>query len=623
MKIFIPRSIYRLTLLFLLIFPFNVFSQDVTLDKVEPPFWWTGFKNTDLQLLVYGKNIASTTVTVDYPGVVLKKINKVENPNYLFLDLTIGKGTKPGIAAIYFKLKDKVVGKYLYTLKARKKGSAQRKSFSSHDVIYLLMPDRFANGDAANDEIAGMAEPLNRANQDGRHGGDIKGIMDHLDYFKDLGVTALWINPLLENNMAKYSYHGYSTTDYYKIDPRFGTNEDYVKLSDSIHHNGMKLIKDMIFNHCGSGHWWMKDLPSKDWINQWPEFTRTNYRAGTFTDPYASQSDSNMFVRGWFDITMPDMNQTNPYVKNYLIQNSIWWIEYAGLDGIRQDTHPYPFKEMMAEWGKRLHDEYPNFNIVGECWLNYPASVAYWQKGSKNRDGYDSWLPSVFDFPLYDALNKAFTESEGWNTGIVRLYEILAQDFSYPNPNNIVVFADNHDVNRYLDSQKDDVRKLKMAIAYILTTRGIPEIYYGTEILMTTGPDKSGDGSKRKDFPGGWSGDSRNAFTAQGRTAAENDMFNYLRKLIQWRNLNEVVHTGKFRHFIPADGIYVYFRYDLKNTVMVVMNNNEDEKTIETKRYNEFMKKFRTGNEVISGNILNDLSKLTIPGKSVAIFELK
>ncbi|MEI7726821.1 MAG: glycoside hydrolase family 13 protein [Bacteroidota bacterium] len=616
-------NIKGLILIILVTISINAFSQEVALKRVEPPFWWIGFKNTSLQLLVHGKNIASTTVTVSYPGFVLKKVNKVENPNYLFLDLTISNNAQPGKATIHFKLKDKIVGTYLYELKARKKGSAQRKIFTSHDIIYLIMPDRFANGDTANDNYPGMVEPVNRANQDGRHGGDLKGITNHLDYFQDLGVTTLWINPLLENNMVKYSYHGYSITDYYQIDPRFGTNEDYLKLSDAVHQRGMKLIKDMVFNHCGIGHWWMKDLPSSDWINQWPEFTRTNYRAGTFTDPYASQSDSNMFVRGWFDVTMPDMNQANPYVKNYLIQNSIWWVEYAGLDGIRQDTHPYPFKEMMAEWGKRLNEEYPDFNVVGECWLNYPASVAYWQKGSQNKDGYDSWLPTVFDFPLYDALNKAFSEPEGWNTGIVRLYEILAQDFSYPNPNNIVVFADNHDVNRYLDSQKDDVRKLKMAMAYILTTRGIPEIYYGTEILMTTGPDKSGDGSKRKDFPGGWMGDSRNAFTPQGRTEAENDMYNYLRKLIHWRDANEVIHTGKFRHFIPADGIYIYFRYNEKSTVMVVMNNNEETKTIETRRFNEFLKKFKSGTEIISGNSLNDLSKLTIPAKSVIIIELK
>jgi glycosidase len=322
-------------------------------------------------------------------------------------------------------------------------------------------------------------------------------------------------------------------------------------------------------------------------------------------------------------MAMPDLNQANPFVKNYLIQCSIWWIEYAGLDGIRQDTQPYPFKEMMAEWGKRINLEYPDFNVVGECWLNYPASVAYWQKGSKNKDGYDSWLPTVFDFPLYDALAKAFSESDGWNTGITRLYEILAQDFSYPNPNNIMVFADNHDVNRYLDSQKDDVRKLKMALAYILTTRGIPQIYYGTEILMTSGPDKSGDGSKRKDFPGGWDNDQRNAFSPKDRTPAENDMFNYTRKLIHWRNDNEVIHNGQFRHFIPAEGVYVYFRYNEKSTIMVVMNNNEVTKSIETKRYNEFLKNFESGKEIISGNTLKDLSKLSIEGKSAVIIELK
>jgi neopullulanase len=616
-------SMIRLTLLLLILTPFQNFSQEVTLSRVEPPFWWTGFKNHDLQLLVHGQNIASTSVSVDYPGFTLTKVHKVESPNYLFLDLTIGKEARPGKAAIKFHLNGKVVATYVYELKARKSGSALRKSFTSHDVIYLLMPDRFANGDTTNDHYPGMAEQVDRSNKDGRHGGDLQGIKNHLDYFNDLGVTALWINPLLENNQTIYSYHGYGTTDYYLVDPRFGTNEDYVKLGDSLHRRGIKLIQDMIFNHCGSGHWWMKDLPSKDWVNQWPEFTRTNYRAGTFTDPYASQSDSNLFVRGWFDKFMPDLNQSNPFVKNYLIQNSIWWVEYAGLDGIRQDTYPYPFKEMMAEWGKRLQAEYPGINVVGECWLNYPASVAYWQQGSVNKDGYASTLPSVFDFPLYDALNKAFGESEGWNTGIVRLYEILAQDFSYPNPNNLVVFADNHDVNRYLDSQKDDVRKLKMAMAFILTTRGIPQIYYGTELLMTTGPDKSGDGTKRKDFPGGWPGDPENAFTEQGRTRAEADMYNYLRKLIRWRDSNEVIHTGKFRHFIPADGIYVYFRFNPETTIMVVMNNNENTKTIETKRYNEFLYRFKKGNEIISGKSLDDLSKLTVEGKSAVIIELK
>jgi len=612
----------RLALIILVLWPLSIFTQEVTLNRIEPPFWWIGFKKADVQLLVYGKNIASTTVAIDYPGLVIKKINKVTNPNYLFLDLTIGKGTRAGIATILFKSKDKIVGKYLYELKARRKGSAERRGFSTADVIYLLMPDRFANGDVSNDNVPGMAEAVNLSNQDGRHGGDIKGISDHMDYISDLGVTAIWINPLLENNQPKYSYHGYSTTDYYKIDPRFGTNEDYVKLAEAVHQRGMKLIMDMIFNHCGSEHWWIKDLPSADWLNEWPEFTRSNYRAGTATDPYASLADSIQFVRGWFDKTMPDLNQHNLFLKNYLIQNSLWWIEYAGLDGIRQDTHPYAYRDMMADWGKRVLEEYPNFNIVGECWMNYPASVAYWQKDARNRDGYNSWLPSVFDFPLYDALNKAFNETEGWNSGITKLYDILSQDFSYPNPSDIVVFAENHDVNRYLDTQNDDVRKLKMAMAFVLTTRGIPQLYYGSESLMTTGADK-GDGMKRKDFQGGWPGDSRNAFTAQGRTDKENDMYNYLTRLLKYRKSSEVLKTGRFKHFIPRDGIYTYFRYTVKNTVMVVMNNNEDTKTITTSRYNEFLSRHKSGTEIISGDVLNDISKLTIPGKSVLIVELK
>ncbi|HNY02988.1 MAG TPA: glycoside hydrolase family 13 protein [Bacteroidales bacterium] len=616
-------KIIKVLFLFLFHIPWLLYSQEISLDRVEPPSWWTGFKHPELQLMVHGKNIGTTTVALNYPGLTVRKVHKVANPNYLFVDLTLAPSMRPGKASLRFSSGGKEVASYTYEFRPREKGSAQRPSFSSHDVIYLVTPDRFANGDKTNDNIPGMAESANRSNKDGRHGGDLKGLTDHLDYIQDLGATALWVNPLLENDQARYSYHGYSTTDYYRIDPRFGSNADYLKLSDEVHRRGMKLIMDMIFNHCGSGHWWMKDLPTPDWINQWPTFTRTNYRASTFTDPYASQSDSNLFVRGWFDSTMPDLNQANPFLSNYLIQNSIWWIEWAGLDGIRQDTHPYPFKEMMAAWGKRLLEEYPNFNIVGECWLNYPASVAYWQKDKCNKDGYNSWLPSVFDFPLYDALNMAFREKEAWNNGIIRLYDILAQDFNYPDPNHIVTFADNHDVNRYLDMQDYDVRHLKMAMAFLLTTRGIPQVYYGTEILLTQGADKEGDGNKRRDFPGGWPGDSRNAFTPEGRLPAEADMFNYLRTLMHWRDAHEVIHTGKTRHFIPADGVYVYFRYNEKETVMVVLNNNETEKSIPTARYNEFLKKFTSGTDVISGSVINDLSTLTVPGKGVLVVELK
>lgn len=597
-------------------------AQENQVERVEPPFWWTGFKSNELQLMIYGKEIASATVSTDYPGFSIKRIHKVKNPDYLFIDVTVSQGTKPGIATLLFRKKDKTVGKYLYELKSRQKGSAQRKGFSTKDVIYLITPDRFANGDALNDNVEGMAEPADRKNQDGRHGGDIKGIMDHLDYMKSLGVTSLWISPLLENNQKKYSYHGYSITDYYKIDPRCGTNDDYLKLSDAIHAQGMKLIMDMVFNHCGSEHWWMKSLPMDDWVNQWPAFTRSSYRAETANDIYASAADDDLLVRGWFDVTMPDLNQHNPYVKNYLIQNSIWWIEYAGLDGIRQDTHPYPYKDMMAEWGRRLALEYPDFKVVGEVWINKPAAVAYWQKNAPNLDKYNSWLTSVFDFPMYDALAAAFKEKEDWHSGIFRLYEILMQDFSYPDPSNIVVFADNHDVNRYLNTQDDDIRKLKMALAFIFTTRGIPQLYYGTEILATTTGTDKGHGAIRSDFPGGWAGDNRNAFTEKGRTEKENDMFRFTSTLLKWRQGCEVIHSGKLLHFIPKDGIYTYFRYDDKKAVMVVLNNNDTEKAVETSRYQEILKKYKSGNEIISGKKLTDLSSLTLPGKGAMIIEL-
>ncbi len=599
----------------------NMMAQNNRELQVEPPCWWTGFRNPELQLLVHGKNISSTTVHISYPGVELISVDTVVNPNYLFLTLKISPETRPGSFPIRFMKKKTAVSEINYELLERKDSNGLFQGFDPSDVIYLLMPDRFANGDTINDNLPGMLQPVDRSNPDGRHGGDIQGIINHLDYLKDLGVTTLWINPLLENNQAIYSYHGYSATNFYMIDPRFGTNKDYLKLSDEIHKRGMKLVMDMVFNHCGSDHWWMEDLPSPGWINEWPEFTRSNYRGGTVSDPYAAPSDRVRFVEGWFDKTMPDLNQHNPFLKNYLIQNSIWWIEYAGLDGIRQDTHPYPFKDMMAEWGKRVMDEYPDFNIVGECWLAYPAAVSYWQRDACNRDGYNSNLPSVFDFPLYDALKVAFNEPDGWSTGILRLYEVLSQDFVYPNPSSLVVFADNHDINRYLDTQGDDVRKLKMAMAFILTTRGIPQIYYGTELLMTTGEDE-GHGSIRKDVIGGWPADTRDAFTRQGRTPAEQDIYNYLHTILQWRKNTPVIHTGHLQHFIPQDGVYVYFRYNATDTVMVAMNNNATETTLNTIRFSDFLHPGDIGYEIITGEQLSDLSTLKLAPKSALIIEL-
>jgi glycosidase len=600
----------------------HLFAQEKPALRIEPPFWWTGFNHPELQIMVYGNQIANTTVHLSYPGVEFVSAERTGNPNYLFMNLVITPKAKPGTFTIRFKREKATVAEYTYELRKRKDPQGLYQGFDASEVIYLLMPDRFANGDTLNDNIPGMRETVDRSNPDGRHGGDIQGIISHLDYLKDLGISALWINPLLENDQQVYSYHGYSATDYYKVDPRFGSNEDYIRLSEEIHKRGMKLIMDMVFNHCGSYHWWMNDLPSPDWINQWPEFTRSTYRVGTVNDPYAAPTDSIKFVKGWFDKTLPDLNQHNPFLKNYLIQNSIWWIEYASLDGIRQDTHPYPFKDMMAEWGKRLSDEYPTLNIVGEVWLGNPVSVAYWQQDALNNDGYNSHLPAVFDFPLYDAMKVAFNESQGWSSGVTKLYDILAQDFVYPDPSNLVIFADNHDVNRYLDTQGDDIRKMKMAMAFLLTTRGIPQIYYGTEFLMTTGEDE-GHGSIRKDVTGGWPGDERNAFTEAGRTQEENGMFTFLQNLLHWRQSQPVIHSGKLRHFIPEDGIYVYFRFNETDTVLVVMNNNMDSRVIKTGRFREFMGNSSSGLEITTGRQIEHLDELNIPAKTAYIIGLK
>ncbi|MBN1198000.1 MAG: glycoside hydrolase family 13 protein [Bacteroidales bacterium] len=608
---------------FLILSPnLNLIAQNKPELGIEPPFWWIGFNYPELLLLVYGEAISGTTVDIRYPGIELISVDTVRNPNYLFVTLRISPETKPGSLPIRFRKGKTVVAETVYSLYGRNNSMELHQGFDPSDVIYLLMPDRFANGDTTNDNLPGMIQPVDRSDPNGRHGGDILGIINHLDYLKDLGVTSLWINPLLENNQEVYSYHGYSITNFYEIDPRFGTNQDYLKLSDEIHRRGMKLIMDMVFNHCGSNHWWMKDLPSPDWINEWPEYTHSNYRGGTVSDPYATPSDKETFVRGWFDKTMPDLNQHNPFLKNYLIQNSIWWIEYAGLDGIRQDTHPYPFKDMMAEWGKRVMDEYPDFNIVGECWLPYPASVAYWQKGARNRDGYNSNLPAVFDFPLYDALKVAFSEPDGWSKGILRLYDVLSQDFVYEDPSNIVLFADNHDINRYLDTQGDDIRKLKMAMAFILTTRGIPQIYYGTELLMTTGEDE-GHGSIRKDVMGGFPGDERNTFLQKGRSPEEQDMYTWIQKVLHWRKGKEVIHSGQLRHFIPEDGIYTYFRYNETDTVMILLNNNDTVTTFKTGRFSDFLPATAKGKEIITGIQLSDLSTLTLDPKSAQIIDLE
>lgn len=598
----------------------NLSAQPLEIKKVEPQFWWVGMKSTQLQLLIYGKNIQNATPSFNYSGVKLLKVHKVENPNYLFLDLEISPKTKPGKFEIEFKSSDQST-KVTYELLARNAKPQIHQGFSEADVMYLLMPDRFANGDPELDNTPNTLEKSDRNNQHGRHGGDIKGIVSNLKYIADMGYTAIWFNPLLENNMPSVSYHGYAITDFYKIDPRFGTNDDYINMVDQCHKLGLKVVMDMIFNHAGTNNYLIQDMPMKDWVHQHEGFTRTNYRSEIHSDPYRSKADFQLQEKGWFDVTMPDLNQSNPFVENYLTQNSIWWVEYAGLDGIRMDTYPYPEKNMMARWAKRVMEEYPTLNIVGESWLQKEAHTAYWQKDFASHDGYNSYLPSVTDFPLNGAIMAAFNESEGWTNGMMRLYYTLSQDFLYPNPSKLLTFLDNHDVSRVYSVLNYNPNSMRMALGFLLTTRGIPQVYYGTEILMA-GLENEGHGTIRKDFPGGWEGDKKNAFTGKGLTKEEKEFQDFSKKLLNYRKNQPLLHTGKLTQFVPENGVYVYFRHSDKGAVMIVLNNKYQQ-TISTKRYQEILGQYKSALDVMEGTTISDLNQLELQPKSILILELK
>ncbi|HLO57770.1 MAG TPA: glycoside hydrolase family 13 protein [Bacteroidales bacterium] len=588
-------------------------SAQYELSHVEPPLWWTGMRNPELMLTIHGKNISDLTPRIQYKGISIKTVTRSENRNFLFLTLHIDTVAPAGTVNITFVNGKKTVITYPYELRGRKSQEG-RSGYSSADVIYLLMPDRFANGDTTNDSVDNLHEKLNRKDLMGRHGGDIKGIIDHLDYLQNLGITALWTTPLLEDNQPEVSYHTYAITDYYKVDGRYGTNGDYVKLADECHKRGIKLIMDMVPNHCGSAHWWMKDKPMSDWFHEFPEFTRSNYTIATWNDPHASQFDKMINEKGWFDTSMPDLNQTNPFVLTYFKQFAIFWIEYAGLDGLRVDTYPYNDKYKIADWTQAIRYEYPWINIVGECWQHRPEEIAYWQTGSATFDGYDSQLPTVMDFPLQDAFMS-------WNLGSQRFYEVYVLDYVYANPKNILVFLDNHDTQRFSQQIGFDINKYKLSVAHLLTTRGIPQIYYGTEILM--GGEKSkGDGDIRHDFPGGWPGDERNAFTEKGRTPQESEAFNFTRALLNYRKLNPVLSEGKMIHFLPRDNVYVYFRMYAGKTVMVALNFSNSEKKTEVSRFDECLKGSRKAKEIFTGKPV-DLNQLSIPANEPLILEIQ
>ncbi len=615
----------KFTLLFIpavLIFANTLFAQLPNLERIEPAIWWVGMQNPNLQLIVHGNKIAEKGVKLSYPGVTLKTVHKVENPNYLFLDLIISANAKPGKFEIQFSKKGEQAAKYTYELKTRDQSPDIHQGVTNKDFIYLIMPDRFANGDKSNDIIKGMNETtLNRDSMYYRHGGDLQGILNNLDYLQDLGVTALWLNPVLENDELKTSYHGYANTENYKIDRRYGTNELYRKLADELHKRGMKLIKDLVHNHVGSQHWTVKDMPVKDWVHEWPKFTRTTYKDQVLFDPYASRQDKKLMTDGWFDYHMPDMNQSNIYVRNYITQSHIWWVEYANLDGFRIDTYAYNDANYMAAWGKAIKAEYPKLTFFGETWVQGMPNQAFFTEGKTINQKLDTKLQGVTDFQALWAINEALNGKFGWTDGINRLYTTLASDFMYQDATRNVVFLDNHDIARFYSVVGEDYNKYKSGIAWLLTTRGIPQFYYGNEILMKGFANP--DGLVRLDFKGGWPEDKENKFKASGRTEQENAAFNFVKKLAGYRKNTPALQTGKMMQYVPENGIYVYFRYNADKTAMIVMNSNDKEENLETVRFNERTTGFSKAVNVLTDEQLTGIGTLKIPAKTTFVFELK
>lgn len=583
--------------------------------KMAPSFWWAGMKNPELQILLYGEDLALSDVSVSGEGIYLKETVRQDNPNYLLLYLDLSEAKAQTFQILLKNGKKKL--QIPYELKSRVRRGEDVKGFTSEDVLYLIMPDRFANGNPENDVVDGMREKkVDRTDSFARHGGDIQGISNHLDYIADLGVTAIWLNPTQENDMESGSYHGYAITDYYQVDRRFGSNEDFCALVEKAHEKNLKVVMDMIFNHCGSENYLFKDKPSKDWFNYRSNYVQTSFKTASVMDIHASAFEKKIATDGWFTSVMPDFNQRNRHVARYLIQSSIWWIEYAGINGIRQDTHPYADFDFMSQWCKEVLDEYPYFNIVGETWLNSNVLVSYWQKDSKLAAPLNSNLPTVMDFPLQALMNQAFDEETGeWGGGLYKLYDYQTQDLVYANPMNLLTFLDNHDTSRFVqtDEMAKNLKRYKQAMVFLLTTRGIPQIYYGTEILMT-GDKGKGDGDLRKDFPGGWQGDTRNCFVENGRTALENEAFEFTRQLLNWRKGNQVIGKGSLKHYSIQNGVYVYQREFNGKSVVVIMNGTDDSKELDLTPYQEILPRENVL-DVLTGKNVNLSGKLRLNGR--------
>lgn len=595
-------------------------TSATTISRIDPTDWYVGMKDPSLQLMVYGKDVKNVKqVTTDYAGVKVDSIVRLDSPNYLLIYLNL-QGAKAGQMTLNFDGK-----KVRYTLKNRAMRGEDHKGFSNADVLYLLMPDRFANGNPKNDVVKGMRDQsCDRTKPSLRHGGDLAGIEQHLDYFTDLGVTALWFTPILENNWpndhgVNSSYHGYATTDYYKVDPRFGTNAEYKQLIDECHKRGLKVVMDMIFNHCSNYHPWNLDPPTKDWFNNPNYGLQTSYKLTPVLDPYASKQDMRETVDGWFVPSMPDLNQRNPHLMRYLIQNSEWWIETAGIDGIRMDTYPYADRKAMAEWMKTLDTEYPNFNTVGETWVTEPAYTAAWQKDSK-LSNMNSYLKTVMDFSFFDKLSQAkHEETDDWWKGLNRIYNSLCYDYLYADPSHVLAFIENHDTDRFLGNTKDSTA-LKQALALLLTMNRIPQLYYGTEVLMN-GTKEVTDGNVRRDFPGGFPGDTHNCFTVQGRTKAENAMFQWESKLLHWRQGNDLISKGKQTQFIPFKGIYVIARQYQGRTSLTILNGKRAEATMPVARYAEVIGKATTATDVITGHKIDLTHDITLQPREALVVE--
>lgn len=602
---------------FLLLILMMIINKAIAQTKIEvnPAFWWSGMKNTELQIMVHGEDIAKYTTEIKYKGLKIKDVISLDNPNYVFIYLNLD-GVKPGNFDIIFT-KGKEIIVYNYELKERKEYASEIEGFNSSDVVYLIMPDRFANGDPSNDKVK-MKQPyrLDRSDLTVRHGGDLLGIENQLNYLENLGVTALWLTPVQENDIKGGSYHGYGITDHYNIDPRFGSNQDYIRLVDKAHSRGIRVIMDMVFNHCGGNHKWIADRPSQDWFNSPNEYVETNHNKVFAFDPYASDSDEKKMTDGWFVPGLPDLNQRNPHLATYLIQNSIWWVEYAGLDGIRQDTYPYADRAMMNEWCKAIDKEYPNFNIVGEIWINNSTGTAAWQKGNN----LNTELKSVMDFQLLNIASEAFSTENG----LEKIHEHLSYDYLYKDITNVLRFYDNHDATRLFSKEikAGDLEKFKQAYTVLLTIPGIPQIFYGSE-FMITGNTKKDFAYVRPEIPGGWEGDEKNYFTKSGLSPEQNQAWDFMQKILQWRKGNDVIAKGTMKHFKVQNGVYVYERKLDNRRILVILNGKNSSVLLPLLHYKEVLININSGKDVITGNTIEIKKAISLDPKQVLILELE